>query len=1094
MKKRRFLRQVVLALLAVLMGTGVVSAQTSTLNGVVVDQHKEPLVGVSVIVQGSKTGTMTDIDGKFKLDNLKKGTKIQFSYVGYDTKTITYNGQADVTVELEENETQLDEVVVVAYGAQKKSTFTGSATSVKGNELEKVHGTGFAEALQGVSAGVAVNTPGGNPGSKSDIQIRGISSMSGSSAPLIILDGMPFDGDLTQINQGDIENLSILKDAAATSLYGSRAANGIITITTKKGKSGNATVNFRAAWGTSDQAVKNPQKSDPWQTLESRWYAYYYDGLYEDGMTPQAAGDYASVESMKQMRLTADSKGNPIYVSPFKYINEPYVLHDGNGNPYMNPKTEIIWERGDWDPYYVGFKAKFRQEYNVDVSGSLNQGKTDYFFSGSYLDDKGYYLSQYYKRYTFRAKVNTQIRDWWTAGGSVSFTANRQNESGASRAMNYYSALSGLFLRNEDNTDWVYSEKTGKRMYNYNKYTTGFFGIHSLNNGGDYWNNPNDESFNNNQGSITTSNFYTEFKLPAGLKFRSAINMDNYHSRSMSYDSAVHGGDQLAPYGTTVKTNGGYADRYNYTQRSTTWNNILSGEWHVGDVHNITAMLGQEWYQWDSHYEQGWGSGIMELGKYELSNTTKEFGVWGGRDSYALLSYFARAEYNYDQKYYLSASFREDGSSRFHPKKRWGSFWSVGGSWRISKEKFMEGATWINNLQIRASYGTNGNDKLITRGANGLPGSELLYAYQATYSADDLYLTPGLKPQTLAANDLRWEKNAQWNIGLDFHLWNILTGTIEYYSRTSKDLLYQVQIPSSAMVGGISGYNTNLGDLRNSGLEVTLNATIFRNKDWNINLGANLSTLKNEVTKLATDPFNFAGVACTYRMEEGGSLFDFIAPQYDGLNSETGKPGWLIKDGENGWKRTEVSAEVTTDDYVKVGSALPTVFGSITPSIQYKGFDLSAMFYYSYGSYMSDYTYKERIINSDAIGMAWNLIQNRWRQPGDNGKDMLPRWTMKAGNGNAKYATNYVFKNDYWRVRNITFGYSLPKSILKKATIENIRVYFTATNPFTWGAAAKRCTDPEVGITGNTYNGNMAEDNGVQGSRRIFMGGIQVTF
>lgn len=406
MSTRQFLKQAAVMLLVALMGISVATAQTGTMTGVVVDQNKDPLTGASVVISGSDKGTMTDIDGNFTLTNISKGAKIVVSFIGYDSKTITYNGQNNVEITLNENATMLDEVIAVAYGTSKKSTFTGAASTVKGNDIEKVHGTGFAEALQGMSAGVGVSTPAGNPGADTRIQIRGISSMSGKSDPLIIVDGMPYDGKLTQINQNDIENLSVLKDAAATSLYGSRAANGVIMITTKKGKTGNATVNVRAGWGTSDNAVKNPNKSNPYQQLENRWYAYFYDGYYEDGMTMQEAGDYASKYAQEQMRKTADSKGNPIYVSPFKYIDEPYVLHDGKGNPYMNPKTEIIWDREDWDPYMAAFSRKLRQEYSVDVSGSLAAGNTDYFFSGSYLDDGGYSMNQYYKRYTFLSLIH----------------------------------------------------------------------------------------------------------------------------------------------------------------------------------------------------------------------------------------------------------------------------------------------------------------------------------------------------------------------------------------------------------------------------------------------------------------------------------------------------------------------------------------------------------------------------------------------------------------------------------------------------------------------------------------------------------------
>lgn len=1089
----KILRNVLTLLMVSIMGICVANAQTGILKGTVVDQNSDPLAGATLTVKGTSKGTACDVDGNFTLTGLKKDAKILVSYVGYEPTTVTYTGQSTMQIVLKDNAAQLDEVIAVAYGTAKKSTFTGAATTVKGNDIEKVHGSGFAEALQGMSAGVGVSTPSGNPGADTRIQIRGISSMSSKSDPLIIVDGMPFDGNLTQINQNDIENLSILKDAVATSLYGSRAANGVIMITTKKGREGNATVNFRAGWGTSDNAVKNPNKSNPYQQLENRWYAYYYDGVYERGLDKKAAGDYASKNAQEQMRLTKDSKGNPIYVSPFRYINEPYVIHDGNGNPFMNPKTEIIWDREDWDPYMALFSRKLRQEYNVDVSGQLAQGNTDYFFSGGYLDDNGYAGHQYYKRYSFRTNVNTNIRSWWRAGGRMSYSSARQNKSGASRSLNYYTSLSGMYLRNEDNTDWVYSEKTGKRMFNYNKYTSNFFGIHSLNNGGDYWDNPNDESFDCNTNSILNTNFYTEFTLPWGLKFRSALNVDNFHSRSMNYDSAVHGGDQLAPYGVTVKTNGGYTSRYNFKQTSTTWNNVLSGVWKIADKHNITALAGQEWYKWDSEYESGDGSGIMQLGKYELSNTTKDFWVSGGRDSYALLSFFGKGEYNFNDKYYASLSFREDGSSRFHPKKRWGSFWSGGLSWRITREDFFSEDSFVRNLVLRASYGTTGNDKLVVRKSNGLDGGELLYAYQATYAADDLYLTSGLKPITLAANDLHWEKNEQFNVGVDFSLWNWLTGTVEYYSRTSRDLLYYMSVPASAQVGGVSGYNTNIGNLRNSGIELTFNAKLYSGEDWYVGLEGNFSTLNNEVTKLATDPFNFSGVACTYRMQEGYSLFEFMAPQYDGLNPETGKPGWLIKDGKGGWTRTENTAAVTTDDYIRVGSAIPKVFGSISPNGRYKGFDLTAMFYYSYGSYMSDYSYKERVLNVPGVGMDADLIQNRWRNPGDNNKDMLPRWSALT-NGNAKYSTFYVFKNDFWRVRNITLGYTIPKNITRKATIDNVRISLSATNPFTFGAAKNRKTDPETGVTGNTYNGNDDYDSGAQGSRRMFMAGLNVTF
>lgn len=1066
--------------------------QKGNVTGLVEDQVG-PVAGASVVVKGATIGTITDMDGKFTLENVPRGAVIVISFVGLTTQEISWNGQSVLNVKLKDATQDLDEVVVVAYGTAKKSTFTGSASIVKADKLEKVMGSGFVEALQGMSAGVNVVNVQGNPGADARVEIRGIASMSGKSDPLYIVDGMPYDGKLNQINPTDIESMTVLKDAAATSLYGSRAANGVVMITTKRGKSEKPRINFRGGWGTSDNAVKNPKKANPYEQLENIWYALYYDALLYDGMNTQQAGDYASSQALtKQVKATKDSNGNMIYVTPFKYINEDYVLHDGNGNPYMNPKLEYVWEEDDWDVYKAIFSRKLRQDYSVDISGQANGGKTAYFFSGGYLDDLGYGNQQYYKRYSFRTNLSTELFDWWKVSGSLSYSRHRQNLSGgASRAANFTTTLSSPWLRNEDNTGWVVSEKTGRRMYSYGKYTNNFFGAHILNNSGDYWNNPNDDSFDNNMGHILSAQVNTEFTLPLNLKFRSALNIDDYWYRTMQYTSAVHGSGQTAPYGISILADGGYASRYNFNKRSTTWNNVLSGEWMIGD-HTLSGLVGHEWYTWDSHYEQGWGEGIMELGKYELSNTTKNFGVYGGRDKYSLLSFFGKVDYNFLNKYYLSASLREDGSSRFSSDNRWGTFWSAGGSWRISKEGFMEDLKWIDNLSLRGSYGTTGNDKLIVRESNGKAGDEVLYGYQGTYESDDLYLKSGLKPSTYPTPDLKWESNQQWNIGLDFSVFNRFSGTVEYYSRTSNDLLYYKELPLSAQVGGASGYNMNIGDLRNSGIEVTLNANIFATKDFRWDIDANMSTLKNEVTYLPTGPYTYTGTACTYKMEEGKSLYEFIAPQYDGVNPETGIPGWLVRDGKGGWKRTEVQSEVTTDDFVYCGSAIPKVFGSITNNFQFKGIDLSFMFYYSYGSKISDYTYKERIMNRPGVGVVQDLVQDRWRKPGD-ADVLIPRWSYTQYGGTVKYADNFVFDNHYWRLRNLTIGYTLPKNLTRKVLVDNLRVYVTGNNLFTFGPAKKRYTDPETGVMGNSYNGNAETDNGIQGSRRLYMVGIQIT-
>jgi len=1083
--------------LCVIFQVGIINAiaQQRNITGMVYDSANAPLLGVSVGIKGSSTGTITDVNGHYSITVPNNETVLAFSYIGYVHREITVGSQTTINVKLIESETSIDEVIVVAYGQSKKSTFTGSASVVGAEKLEKIQGTGFAEMMQGLSAGVNVTNVQGNPGADARVEIRGIASMSGVANPLYIVDGMPYDGGLNQINPADIESMTILKDAAATSLYGSRAANGVIMITTKKGKSGKPLVNFRGSWGSSDNAVANPKKADPYQQLENTWYALYYDALYFDKKSTQEAGDFASANALtKQVKATRDSKGNMIYVTPFKYINENYVLHDGKGHPYMNPNLQYVWKESDWDVYKAVFSRKLRQDYTIDVSGQTDN-KISYYFSGGYLDDLGYGNRQYYKRYSFRTNLSAEILSWWKAGGSLAYSSYRQNLSGGvSRACNFTTTLSSPWLRNIDNTDWVYSEKSGRRMYDYGKYINNFFGIQVMSNSGDYWNNPNDDSFDNWMGHSMTAQFYNEFTLPLNLKFKTALNMDDSWSRHMAYGSAVHGSGQTEPYGTSILAEGGYAERYNYENLSITWNNVLSGEWKINKVHSFSAMAGHEWYGWNNYYDDGWGYGIMELGKYELANTTTEFGTWGGRDTYGLLSFFGRADYNYSNKYYLSGSVREDASSRFSPKERWGTFSSIGASWRISKENFLETKQWLDNLALRVSYGTTGNDRLIVRDTNsGKHGGEVLYGYQGTYTSDDLYQTAGLMPATYPTPDLKWESNHQLNIGMDFSFVNRISGTIEYYSRTSKGLLFYKDLPISAQVGGATGLNMNIGDLRNRGFEFTVNGKIIKMNDFRWDIDVNLTTLKNEVTYLPTESYVYNGVACTYKMEKGKSIYEFIAPQYDGANPDTGMPGWLIRDGKGGWKRTEKTAEVTTDDYVDCGSAIPNLFGSITNTLRYKGLDFSCMWYYSYGSKMSDYTYKERIMNRPGVGMVEDLVQNRWREPGDVGT-VLPRWSYTQYSATVKYADNFLFDNRYWRLRNLTLGYTLPKSLVKKAMIGGLRVYITGNNLLTFGPAAKRHTDPETGIMGNSYNGNADTDNGIQGSRRIYMGGIQISF
>lgn len=1097
MSKRFFLAACVCAAMfgSIELNAAKVQASTSLqqarpVTGVVSDKMG-PVSGAYVTVKGTTNGAITDADGKFTLSGVKSGDVFVVSYVGYASQEIPYTGQATLNVVLDDT-LLLDEVLFVAYGTSKKSSFTGSASVVKSDQLEKISGTGFLEAMQGMSAGVQIVNNEGNPGGNPRIQIRGISAMSGITTPLYVVDGMPYDGSLNSINPSDIESMTVLKDAAASSLYGSRAANGVIVITTKKGKSGKPVVNFRAAWGTSDAAVPWMTKADPKEQLYNNWKALYNDQVYLHGADPKTAGDYASANAVSlSVNPSVNSAGQTWYVTPFQWPGsaDKFVLHDGNGNGYVNPDLKYIWDKSDWEWNDIVFSYKLRQDIGLDVSGTSANGKTNYFISAGYLDDNGYANRDYYKRYSFRANVESEINKWLSMGGSIAYSYARQNYLGYNRMLNFHTSLNSVWLRNDDNTDWVYSAKTGERMYDWAHHNANYFGMPAVTRG-DYWDNYNDESFTSRAYSTISAKYFANIKLPAGFNFRSSISLDNNLAERFYYGSAVHDPDQIPPYGVTVKTTGGDAERQTDHTMSATWNNILTWDKSFGD-HNFNAMVGHEYYQYDLYYNYAYGAGIMSVGQMELASTTENWAADSDLTKYALLSFLGKVDYNYKNKYFLSGSFRRDGSSRFSPESRWGNFWSVGASWRVSNEPFIKDIPWIDNLVIRSSYGTSGNDRLYSRSSsNGSAGGLINYAYQSYYSSDNLYGVAGYKPSTVATPELKWEKNQQFNVGVDFSLLrNRLTGTVEYYVRGSKDLLYYLELPISAQVGDATGYNTNLGNVKNSGIEITLGVIPVQTRNFMWSVDANFSTLKNELTYLPSGAYTYNNRVASYRLEEGHSLYEFYMPQFAGVDPQTGLLSYRKHDGSI----TTNYSDITEEDYEWSGTAIPKAFGSITNSFKWGNFDLSFMWYGSFGAKLFDYIFCEAGTMRTGVGLMEDVVAPyAWMKPGDNAK--YPRWSNEKAGDNRKNSTFLLLDNNYIRLRNAALGYTLPKNILQKVGISNVRIYVSGDNLLTFGAAAKRHIDPETGILGNNYNGNAVTDNGVQSSRRVYMGGVQITF
>jgi TonB-linked SusC/RagA family outer membrane protein len=679
----------------------------------------------------------------------------------------------------------------------------------------------------------------------------------------------------------------------------------------------------------------------------------------------------------------------------------------------------------------------------------------------------------------------------------MSYTHSRQNNGNAgTRFLRNMQSYVSPWLRNTDNTDWIYNEKTGERMLDFGYYRKEWGGSNYFaNRMATDTDNDGSWSFNTSYRDVTSARSFIELKLLKGLKFRANLSLDNINDKTNQYGSAVHGSAQSDAdgWGTTILSSGGTSYKTANRRTPTTWNNLLTYETDISEKHSVSLLLGHELYARNREYFYGYRNGIMLANLYELNNASgSTYSLESYTDRYRLLSLFGRAEYDYADKYYLSASYRQDGSSRFSDVSRWGGFFSAGASWRLSQEEFIKDISWINNVSLRASYGTTGNDDI-----RKTDGTEQYYAYQGTFEAYNLYGNAGVRLNAIATPELMWEKNQQFNVGVDFRLFSKLSGTLEYFDRSSKDLLYYRDLPLSANAGAATGYNTNMGDVSNRGLELSLNYTLIRNKNFTWNIDGNITYLKNEITALPDGDYTFtASGGSYYLMQVGGSRYDLIAPRYAGVDPQTGNALYWKKifneagDEIGREKTTDYAAVSATSQMDVIGTAIPKFYGSLTNTFQLKDFDLSFMFYYSLGSVMYDHMYVESQTMRLGFSLVEDFVKNRWQKPGD--VTDYPRLTVTDYTLTRKYTDKFIFNNDYLRLRNLTLGYTLPKNTLQKAGISNLRLFLTGVNLMTFGKAAKRGTDPEIQANGSAYNGANA-DGGV-GSSKSLSGGIQLTF
>ena len=1008
-----------LLILFAVLCTQLLYAQDKTVTGVVVSSEDgSPMIGVAVMDKVSMNGVITDFDGKFSITVPTKSKVLQFSYVGFKTKEQAISGKT-MKVEMTPDVVNLEEVMVVAYGTGKKSSFTGSATVVKKEALEKVKVSNVTQALQGQSSGVQVINSSGEPGADATIMIRGIGSMNASSSPLYVVDGTAYNGYINAINPNDIESMTVLKDASATALYGSRAANGVVMITTKKGASEKGQINFRSTWGFTSLAVDLPRALTPQEFTELAWTGIM-NGYMDNGMSATDAA-----------KLATDNLANELKINPWN-MDKPVGL-DGK----LDPNAKLKFS-GDWRDALL--KSRLRQEYTIDFSGKSQ--KSDYFISAGYLNDKGVFSTQEYERFSVRGSMNYDVKKWMKVGLNANLSHSKRIMSAGSDVVWFLRTMPSIYPIYvwDEATQGYKTDSNGDYILDYGDNRMSWAG----------WNPLADAKYNpspwyHDDASLRT---YFEIKFLPELTWRTNISLDYYLYHSDGYVNSEYG--FAAGYG---------GEAYKDMQRgiSNTINNLLTYNKTFGD-HTINALLGQEAYARDTKALSASKRGFPFNGLTEINSASEMNSMGSWKDEYRLLSWFSRLEYDYANRYYVSASYRTDGSSRFHPDSRWGNFWSVGASWRISNEKFMEPySEWLDNLKLKASYGAVGNDNLGT-----------LYAYQGLYATGmNNYNQAGVMISRLPNKTLKWETNLQFNVGLDFAMFNKFSGTIEYFKRKSKDLLFTMPMAPSTGFGGI---DRNIGDVQNYGIEFTLNYVPFSSKDFTWTIDLNGTSYKNKITKLPQEEMN----AGYFKWREGESRFNFWGAEYAGVNPETGNDQyWMVVDKEDGTTervKTEDYNAVSSDKHKKyLGDALPKLFGGLTNSFQFKGIDFSFMIYYSLGGKLYDGDYAQAMAYRQGYSLHPDML-DAWTPENKNAK--LPRFSTTYGNYMGSYSSKFLYDNTFFRLRNITLGYTLPKSLTSKFLINSLRVFAQADNILTTGNAQKRGTDPEQsidGIAGNRF-------------------------
>lgn len=999
-------------------------------SGNVTDKDGAPLIGVGVFVKGTTNGVVTDFDGNYSLPSVPVDAVLTFSTLGFNELEVQVNGQTEISVVMQEENVVLDDVIVVAYGTAKKESFTGSASVVKGDEIAKRPVGNLTKSFEGTVAGVQVTSGGGQPGEGASIMVRGVGSVNASSSPLYVVDGVPYDGAVSSINPADIETLTVLKDASAGALYGARGANGVVVITTKRGSHDRINVNYKGNFGIASRALKKYDLLDMKDYVELTYESLRNSAQYGTGMDEEAASAYAAAH----LGETIGGLKSPEYYNPYKNYTWDTLIDQSTGKVKSDAKA--AWNE-NWMDEISNNKA-FRTEHVLSVSGGTE--KTSYLYSMGYYKENGTLQNTDFDRYTMRMSGDVQATDWFKVGMSANLAhsvSDFQDASGSQVSNVWYTAqfmapVYPVYLKDMQGNNVL--DENGNLQYEYGS---------EDDNG--YANRVTAQGFNSKAELYNNKAYYKRNSVSARALARIGTVRKDALLYGLNFD--VNLGVDFTDYSRTGVNNkyhgnsaaqGGTVAKYNTRTLSYTLNELLTYKRDFGE-HSIDVLAGHEYYRYNYNYALGMKSGIVD-GIDELAPAVTTVANTSYSNDYAIESVLARVNYGYSDKYYVDASWRIDGSSRFHKDNRWGNFWSVGASWRVTNESFMQATTsWLNNLTVKLSYGVQGNDNL---------GS--YYAWQGLFNYEWPNGTrPGATADSIENKLVTWEKNGNLNAGIEASLFKGRLGvTIEYYSRKTRDMLLNNPL---AISSGFSGYDDNVGSMVNRGLEMSFRGVPFELENFHWDASLMLSLNRNKVTALTSSQnvINYGSMV----IEKGKPIYTFYMPKSAGVSPSTGKQLYYAyyqyAIDPSGSTVTEKCDEYITDNVALAslskyyyGSRQALFSGSFSSNfVIFKNFDFSFLTTFSVGGKIYDSLYGGAM-NVRYAGNNWHKnALRRWQKPGD-----ITDVPMIEIGGNRTAVGEDLIDASYFAIKNLTLGYTIPSKVTEKAKMKSFRVFVTADN------------------------------------------------